>query len=200
MKNEISVEAYKQPWVRGSPVMMRLPYKGYRDNEVARALVTPMDYHLTRIKGLLEGFWARLDPEICLEADMEYVGFLLGYSERFWDNTWTVQVKRQFLTRAVELWRLRGTLMGIREVLAIHGIQSDVWTDGTLLLPFTMPGTMGTPRARVFVRLPLLYLRHSPQWLEAERSRQNWLPAAIDTKVCYNKFYIGFSVLGEPMF
>lgn len=199
-RSEVSPSALAKPWTDGRPIYHRLPYKGYRDNPVADFVTEPMDYNIIAIKNLLQQFYSRINPATCSEADMDYVGFLYGFSGGFWDTNWSETVKRSFITNAVLLWRSRGSIASIGSVLAIHNIQHDIFTDGLLLVPFTIPSTLGTPKARVFIRLPLLYLRNSAQWLEAERSRNNWLSATILSKVCYNKFYVGFSVVGEPIF
>lgn len=191
---------YGEAWTLGSPVFRRLPEKGYRDNTVTQWIVTPVDEILTGVKTKLEGFYASLNPATCPDDYLDYVGFLMGYSDTYWDTLWSNEVKRQLCVEASSLWHRMGTHDTLQRVLTIHAIIHGIWVDGVLLMPFLMPGTMGTPKARVYVRLPLIYMRTGKKWLEAMRTVRNYTPAPINSKVVYDQFYLGFSVLGEPMF
>jgi phage tail P2-like protein len=191
---------YNEAWYRGRPVYNRLPLSGYQDNSAVDAITKPIDLKLMSVKGTLEALAEALDPVNCPVGYLDYVAYLNGFSGRYWDALWTNEVKRQLVTDARYIWANRGKAEIVSKVLTIHGITHDVWRTGSLTLPFTLTATFSTPQMLTYIRLPLSYLRASTQWREAERTRKNFLHCGIKTRVVYDKFYLGFSKLGDPLF
>lgn len=195
--NDRAVDA----WASGQPVGKRLPYYGYQDNQVAMALVTWVDEFLSDRKGQLERFYLELHPSTCADSSLDYLGYLCGLSGDFWSTSWDPSVKKSMVLLAYKtLWPLRGTLEVLNTILDVHSIERKIWQQAELVLPFTMARTFGGQGLRVYIRLPLVYPRVGYAWTEAKRALRNYAPACTETKVTYEQFYVGFSVLGEPMY
>jgi hypothetical protein len=192
--------AYSTPWDKGRPVFLRLPRDGYQNNPDVEALLTQPDEFLTRTKTLLETLYQRLDPLVCPVEWLDYLGWLNGWSAEYWDTLWTPEVKRALIVISNSVWGGLGQQQILGLVLSTQGVEHRIWTAKSLQLPFTLPGTMDTPKGKLFIRVPLKYLRNGRLFKEAERTRTNFVPCVISSKVTYEYFYLGFSALGEPLF
>jgi hypothetical protein len=53
---------------------------------------------------------------------------------------------------------------------------------------------------RIYLKMPLEYLRYGPEFSEAQRTLDNYCPATVPYAVGYAHFYLGFSRLGEALF
>lgn len=187
-------------WHDGRPIFNRLPEKGYKDNPVADALTAWIDTKLLAKADQLQGFYRNLDPATAEEQYLDYLAWLVGLSGNYWDFAWSSEVKRSLIAASHNfLWANRGTLAVILFVLAVHGIAHDVRTDEATVLPFKMPRSFGVSQLRVFIRLPLKYPRLGVDWLEAQRTLNNYAPAIVQARVCYQGFKLGFSKLGDPL-
>lgn len=190
-----------EAWGAGRPLFNRLPEKGYKDSQPTDAVTVWVDEYLVKTKQLLETFYLSLDPATCPDDQLDYLAYLVGLSGTFWDTRWSPEVKRAFINQShVYLWRNRGTLACLKKVLDIHNLSYDIWQDGNLTLPFAMSSAFGTAKMRLYIRLPLIYLRGQQEWLEANRTARNFVPAVVKHQVCYEYFALGISRLGEPMF
>lgn len=195
------VTSQQEAWALGRPVYDRLPAIGFKDSPLADVLTQWIDQYLSNKATQVAQFYLELHPDTCQDASLEYLAWLVGLSGPYWDVTWTPAIKRALIAIAhTVLWRRKGTLGVIKTVLDIHGIAHDFWLDGSLLLTFALSGTFGTPKLRYFVRLPLQYLRSEREFREAERTVNNFSPAIVGARVCYERFYLGFSKLGDPLF
>lgn len=191
----------KTAWASGRPVYGRLPEKGYQDNLIADSLTAWVDGRLSETKGTLEAWPLEVSPDTAKDSSLDYLGWLFGFSGSFWDTSWGPEVKRELIRLSHSfIWPMRGTLAVIRKVLDLHGISYDVWRPGVSTLPFAMPRIFGGGGLRFFVRLPITYIRGGQDWREAERTLRNYAPAVVETKVTYQRFYMGFSKIGDPMF
>jgi phage tail-like protein len=206
----------------GRPVFYDLPQKGYQDNPIVDWLTLWYDERIVQSATTLESFWQNLDPMVAPESYLDYLAFLCGLSGKYWDVKWTVPVKRSLISLAHSLWSSRGTLRAIKQVLNIQlstylydseGFLVDdkgdylienpeytIWTNGALRLSFTLPATFGKDDLKLWVRLPLKYQRSTQQFKEAQRTLRNYAPAIVKSGVCFERFYLGFSVLGDPLF
>ena len=124
----------------------------------------------------------------------------MGLSDNYWDVQWSTGVKRAMIESAYGLFNTSGTLLAVREVLDIHSIPYDIWVDGSLRVPFTLPGTFGQPKLRYYVRVPLSVSRDGVQWKEAERTIRNYSAAVVNGRVTYKGFKLGYSRLSDPVF
>lgn len=184
----------------GRPVFYDLPQKGYQDNPTVDWLTRWYDQKLVQVATLMETLWQYLEPEEAPESYLDYLAFLCGLSGTYWDTKWQPDVKRQLIKHAHKLWSSRGTLGAIQKVLEIHNIEHTIWSSGSLRLPFELPRMFGRDDLRIWVRLPLPYQRQSWQFKESQRTLRNYAPTIVQTGVCFNRFYLGFSVLGDPLF
>jgi phage tail P2-like protein len=190
----------KTSWAAGRPVFKRLPYLGYQDNKLVDALTTWVDDRLTDKYTRSRDFWQLLQPSTATADSLDYAAYLMGFSEALWVPTWAESLKRSILQDANYLLRNRGNILAILRLLSLMGLSVTAWTGRSLLIPFNIPGTFGTSSARIFLRAPLSVPRSSDEWVKAEYIRQHWVSAPIKSAVCYERFYVGYSRIGEPMF
>ncbi len=188
------------PYKDGRPVFFSLPSVGYQDNSAADYLTTWVDEKLVHIATLMENLHTKLDPETTDDIWLDYLAFLVGLSGAYWDTKWSSGVKRQMIAQAHSLWGRRGTLKAIQQVLDTHSLTYSIWTNGSLRLAFGLPTTFGRDDLRLYVRLPLVFQRTSNEFKEAARALRNYSPAIIKSAVVFERFYLGFSVLGDPVF
>lgn len=191
----------KEAWSEGRPVFKRLPYNGYQNNDLVDHISNWVDFRLSQASALLQNFYKEVSPYTAQDSSLDYLAWLVGLSGQYWDRTWSSLVKRQMIRLAHPvLWKQRGTDTVLRTVLDIHEISYNIWTDGNLQLPFVLSGTFGTPKLRFYLRLPITYPRSGPVFREARRTVANFSPALVQKGVCYDRFYLGFSLLGDPLF
>lgn len=187
-------------WQEGRPTFLRLPERGYQDNVLTDALTTFADEKLVETADRLQNFYKELNPVTAKAESLDYLAAIVGMSKEYWDIQWSEVVKRQMIALAPFLWKNRGTLRSISAVLGVHGMTYRYWTDGSLRVPFPIGSKIGSSTLRIYVRLPLTYHRHGVEFREAQRTLNNYSPAVIESAVVYDKFYVGFSRVGEPVF
>ena len=187
-------------WDMLRPVFLRLPKNGYGDNDLVDAITDWVDSKLMATLDKLGNFYKELDPTIARAESLDYLAATVGLNGRYWDVLWSDQVKRDMISSVAFLWRNRGTDRCIRRVLDLHGLTYDIWTDGSLKIPFTIPGTLGAALLRYYVRVPLTYHRFGLEYREAERTLRNYAPALIKARVVYRTFAVGISKVGDPLF
>jgi phage tail P2-like protein len=183
-----------------NPLISKMPYTGYQDNETAKALCAGVDADYFKVATTLEGMPSQLDPLTANSSYLEYLAYLVGLSDGYWDNAWSEQVKRDSIKNAYLLANTKGTQAAILLALSIQQVTYSLWLQPPLVLPFTMPGTFQGANLRFFIRLGLRYSRTSREWLEAVRALKNYKPAVVDGRVVYEGFKLGYSKLGEPLF
>ncbi len=193
-------DAYSRVWEQGRPVYLRLPRDGYQNNDDIKALLTQPDEFLTGVKTLLEGLYQQLNPLIAPEGWLDYIAWLNGWSDEYWDALWTPAIKRALIVISNRVWSGLGQLSTLELILDTHGIEHRIWASTSLQLSFTLPATFHTPKGVVYIRLPLKYVRSSYWFKEAKRSRNNFIPCVLLSDAVYEYFYLGYSNLGEPMF
>ena len=191
----------RDAWDQGRPVYSRLPNVGFRDNQVANWLTTWADEELVKVREVAQEFYRTLDPDLCPVGRLDYCAWFYELTGSYWDVRWSEQVKRDMIRSARSyLWLHRGTAQVVKKVLDIHGIAYSLWVPRALLVPFNLPGTFGGGALRWYLRLPIDYRRNGYQWKEAVRTVDNFAPVITKHKVVYRKFYLGFSVIGDPLF
>jgi hypothetical protein len=188
-------------WSVGKPVSGILPEKGYQDNCVIQWLLEYPDAELTKWQQLLSTFHSALDPATCQEGYLDYVAFLFGLSRSpYWVKDWSTPIKRAILANQAYLKKFRGTLDAIKKVLTIQGITYAYYQDAPLLIPFKLPGLFGAGKMRILILMPSLTSRTGREWREARRTLKGYSPAVVESKVAYQGFIFGRSVLGDPIF
>jgi hypothetical protein len=182
-------------------ISSRLPEKGYRDNPTVIALCAFADSVTSETSSQLESFHRELAPATAKPESLDYLAYLVGFSGRFWDTAWAPEVKRSLISLAHGyIWPNRGSLKVIKRLLEILAVPADLWQAGRLILSFKMPGTFGTGALRFYVRLPISIRKSDRAWREGERILENYAPAFTKHAVVYERFYLGFSQIGDPMF
>lgn len=178
---------FKEAWDDSRPVYKRLPIEGFQNNEVVDWLTQQPDADLMSVKQEMETFYQKLDPVACPVAMLDYLGYLVGMSGEYWDLDWSEAVKRSMITNSFTFWENLGTLQTFTDVLDIHGLTYRVWQPGL-------------SNSRVYTGLPLTSVRNGAEWVETQRTVRNFLSVTTRNVVSYDQFYIGFSVIGEPVF
>ena len=107
------------------------------------------------------------------------------------------------ISSANKIFQARGTLIGLRLALDAHGFPYDIYGSSNLKLPFTFtPDTkFGLDSQDTYVMFPLSgHTRSGYQFREARRAIANYVAILTPAIPTYDRFYIGFSVFGEPIF
>lgn len=178
---------FKEAWENGRPIFQRLPIENYQTNEVVDWLTQQPDAELMSVKEAMETFYQKLDSVECPVEWLAYLAYLVGLSGEYWDDDWSESVKRSMIANAFSWWERLGTLATFQAVLTVHGITNTVWQPGL-------------SNARVYTGLPLSYIRDGEEWRETERTVRNFLPVTSRNIVSFDKFYLGFSAIGDPVF
>ena len=196
----MAMDGHITAWADRRPVYERLPEYGYQDNPVADWLTQWVDSYLTGTAQTLQAFYNELDPDTAQDSSLDYLASLVGLFGVYYDTQWSSAVKRDFIASVGTLFSTRGTRSCIEQVLSIHGYQYSIWLSGALTLPVKLPGTFGSNNLSFFLRLPIQYQYRGKEWREAERTLRNYAPAVVQSSVTYDRYYLGFSRLGQPLF
>src|SRR5918997_2793201 len=97
------------------PIGMRLPGL-YVDDDFTQRFVSAFDQALAPIFATLDCLPAYLDPRLAPE---DFLDWLAGWVGLPLDESWTLERRRELVSRAVELHRWRGTRRGIAEHVAL---------------------------------------------------------------------------------
>lgn len=194
------MDGHINAWAVQRPVYARLPEYAYQDNAVADWLTQWVDSYLSNTAMTLQNFYKELDPTTCQDSSLDFLASLVGLVGSFWDTRWSSVVKRAFITNVGLIFATRGTKTCLQLVISIFKYQYSIWVSGQLVLPFKMSGTFGSSNLVFYLRLPLKYRYKATEWTECERLLKNYAPVVVENAVTYEKYYTGFSRLGQPMF
>lgn len=184
------------------PTFSRLPIRGYQDNPTADALTQHYDDKLVSVGTQLQSLHTKLDPFTTDVKYLDWLAFMVGMVDPYYSVRWSESVKRQAITKANFIFSNRGTFTGLNAALLIHNFSYDIYSSNDLRFSFTFNAStiFGLVTQTVFVRLPIGYSRNSYQFIEAKRAVKNYTAIVTPTQVCYEKFYLGFSQFGDPLF
>lgn len=183
------------------PTFSRLPMRGYQDNPLADALTSFYDEKLVAVGQQVEGFHLNLDPVTCDAKYLDYIAYLLGMVYPYYDITWAESTKRLIVASANDIFKYRGTLKGLRLAIDPHGFPYKISTATSLTLAFlfTPLPKFGSDAKITYIGLNLLASpRTGTAFKETKRAVDNYCSIIYPPVVCYEHFYIGFSVFGEP--
>jgi phage tail-like protein len=124
----------------------------YQDDGFAQRLMSAFDQVLAPVFSVLDNFDAYIDPTLTAE---DFLGWLAGWMGVELDQTWPLDRQRALVLQAAELYRRRGTVIGLREQLEIvTGATVEVIDSGGVAWSRT-PGAQlpGTAPASVTVRV-----------------------------------------------
>lgn len=197
-------------WDTNRPIYDRLPGEngGYREEEaesvtVADLLTQPWDDLLMETKGAIDHFERDyLDPATALPQHLDWLAQLCGFTGDYWDSDWAVPIKRQLIERSYSfIWENKGSRDLMEWLLATFGLNAQIYLQGEFLAGITrLPGTVGGDGFWYLLTVQLIYLRSSPEWKLLERLNRLYGPVYCESRVCYDQFYAGFSVAGDPVF
>ncbi|RCJ20120.1 hypothetical protein A6S26_05210 [Nostoc sp. ATCC 43529] len=199
-------------WELGRPIYKRLPiaeekYQVSPDDPeldpVADWLTLPIDEYLMALKGAVDNFYADyLDPATAKTENLDWLGQLCGFTDEYWETSWTEAQKRSLITNAFTfIWESKGTRAVLEFLLETFVIVGKIYLLGEFLAGRNVAGdALGGEPLEYFLLLPLSYLRTSYQWRLAVKFNRLYGPAYVKSTVCYSQFYAGFSVAGDPVF
>lgn len=97
------------------PIVDQLPGL-YRDDPFTRRFTSAFDDLLAGVGQVLDTFPAYLDPTLAPADFLEWLGSWVGAAP---DETWPLERRRAFVAAASELFRSRGTVLGLAAHVAI---------------------------------------------------------------------------------
>jgi phage tail-like protein len=124
----------------------------YQEDDFAMRFVSAFDEVLAPVITALDNVDAYLDPTTAPEDYLDWLAFWVGIEL---DETWPMERRRQLVSRAVDLYRWRGTVKGLAETVAIYtGAEPEILESGGMVWS-TTPGTPfpGKAKPEVTVRL-----------------------------------------------
>lgn len=124
----------------------------YQEDDFAQRFTQALDSVLAPVFLTIECVDAYLDPWL---APGDFVEWLAGWVGVALDETWPIERQRELVARAVETYRWRGTLRGLRTLVEIYtGHQAEIVESGGVRWSPT-PGAdpPGSPHPLLTVRL-----------------------------------------------
>jgi phage tail-like protein len=94
----------------------------YQDDDFAQRMLDALDQVVAPIYSTLDNFDAYLDPRL---APDDFLAWLAGWVGMALDESWDEARRREVVARAVELYRMRGTAVGLAG-------QVEIQTGGTV--------------------------------------------------------------------
>jgi phage tail-like protein len=94
----------------------------YQDDDFAQRFLAGLDDVLAPIYSTIDNFDAYLDPSLTPD---DFLGWLAGWVGIALDESWDEARRRAIVARAVELYRMRGTAVGLKG-------QVEIQTGGTV--------------------------------------------------------------------
>jgi phage tail-like protein len=100
----------------------------YQEDEFTMRWVSAFDDVLSPVVSVLDNIEAYFDPTF---APLDFVEWLAGWVGVELDETWPERAKRELVSRAVELFRIRGTVEGLVRHVAIYtGVEPEIEETG----------------------------------------------------------------------
>ena len=133
------------------PIAPTLPAV-FQEDELTLQLVAAFDELMAPVFVTLDSLEAYVDPGLCPDDFLDWIASWIGLVP---DENWTVERRRRLASRAVPVYRLRGTVAGlIGHVELLFGERPEVIDSGGVAWSIT-PGAdlPGSPEPRVTVRV-----------------------------------------------
>lgn len=127
----------------------------FQEDEFVQRWMLGFDTVLSPVASVLDNVEAYFDPAV---APQDFVAYLATWVGVELDETWSDDARRELVRRAVELFKIRGTVEGLRQHVAIYaGVTPEIEESGgcvaSLKADSDLPGEE-TPRLLVRVRVP----------------------------------------------
>jgi len=204
-------------WTTGRPIGDRLPgeNEAYRKDEdwsgydpaldppIARWLTAPWDSLSMETKASVDGIYAtHFDPETADAKNLDWLAQLAGFTGDYWSSDWDEAVKRQLILHGLDfIWETKGSRELLVWLIALFGLQARIYFLGEFLAGITtVPNSLGGEGFNYFILVSLAYSRISSGWAMLEKINRLFGPVYCDSRVCYEQFYAGFSLAGDPVF
>lgn len=125
-----------------------------QEDEFVMNVVDALDTLLAPVLLTLDNLDAYLDPML---APDDFVLWLAEWMGLLLDETWPIEFTRAAVARTVDLYRWRGTVRGIREVLELYtGVDVAIQeSGGTVWSADSDPAAPGSPVPSLTVGIPL---------------------------------------------
>jgi phage tail-like protein len=94
----------------------------YQEDGFAQAMLAALDEVLAPVVSTLDNLDSYFDPHLTPDDFLTWLGSWVGIAI---DETWSMARRREVVARAVDLYRLRGTAVGL-------GQQVEIYTGGTV--------------------------------------------------------------------
>lgn len=149
-------------WQTGKPIQSRLPgvYSQVNKDPIVSWLLDYWEDFLLFQKQQVDLLLTQnLDPLICDPEYLDFLAFLHGYTDQFWDRNWPISAKRLLIYWATrEIFVLQGTLQSIHRVLLCFGIQNIVENVNDFIVDVSEVGEpIGDLAWRYKIYLPTVY-------------------------------------------
>jgi len=209
---------FQDRWAEQRPIYYLLPGENegflkdpeFNDPEadppIADWLTSYWDQLLIEQKAITDSFHEDyLNPTTCLpEALNGWLAQHFGYSGEYWDESWPDGAKRSLLANAYEgrrVWESKGTEELFYWLLGVFDLEANIYQVGSFLVDITLlPAEVGGEPLTFYLTVGLIYPRISREWGLVEKLRKLFTAAYCDSFTCYEQFYAGFSVAGDPVF
>lgn len=200
-------------WQTGRPIYDRLPGQNETYNKenptaddpaIADWLTSPWDELLTGLRTTIDNIpQDMLDPATAKAENLDWLAQLCGFTGDYWDSNWPVAVKRSLIANSLNyIWENKGTRDLLEWLIALFELEASVYQVGSWLAGISVVGDpIGDVESvfQYYIVVSLDYLRTSTQWKLLERLNRLYGPVYSDSRVCYDGFYAGFSVVGDPI-
>jgi hypothetical protein len=183
-----------------NPLLDILPYEGYQNNPTVQWITEGAGADLETATSKATTFYQTLIPDNATSQTLDYLAPLVGLTGGYWSTAWSLSTKRSMVKNAHQLWRTMGTEAAISLALTSVGVTgAKFWLRRRLSVLFKVPARLYSQNLKFYLTLPFPNSRAGYTWLEAERALRNFKPAIVDGSVCYNKFILGYSRVGDPI-
>lgn len=198
----------KQAWIIDKrPIYSRLPqisqrYNGEDFENPSQWITRWFDELLVATKATIDDLPRQLNALTCDADWIDFVAYLSGFSGEYWDKSWSMATKRAIACKSNWIWSNKGTQAILEYIIAAVGLSAVIWLGEGFVIGESIIGetTLGEPEYQYFIQVPFLYDRDGAQFRLAEKLNRLYGPIVSDSAVCYDGFYIGFSVVGDPIF
>ena len=139
------------PFESPYPLGLMLPAL-YHEDDLAQRFTAALDDVLLPVLVTLDSLEAYIDPDLTPADFLEWLGSWVGMAI---DETWPLERQRAVVAQAVELYRWRGTIRGIRALVAVFtGIEPEIGETGGVAWSGVPGGSIpGEADARMTVRV-----------------------------------------------
>ena len=136
----------------------------YQDDDFAQRLLSGLDDVMAPIYSTLDNFDAYLDPHLTPDDFLAWLGGWVGIAL---DESWDVERRRAIVARAVDLYRMRGTALGLAGQFEIQtGGRVEIVENGATGWSVDPGGELpGSPEPLVVVRVTV----PDPKAVDAQR-------------------------------